>query len=194
MTWKSIEDDELILCQQMVRWIETARKYREPDWLPIYPDMMKSALFERIRSGLEPLEYPPPVGYSCPWYAVVEDRGPHVVCIPIRTIDMFFYASWDPQGMSRPITPHGDGSIDDPMIRTLFPRDGSETFVTIFQSLYRIVERKDEWNYVIQDARKDTPYRFRLWWDAEYMSPHGGLPKPCGAWLMRNVEFEPKAA
>jgi hypothetical protein len=42
-------------------------------------DFDKSALLERIRSGLQPMDEPPPVGYSCPWYALVEDAGPHYV-------------------------------------------------------------------------------------------------------------------
>ena len=81
MTWKSITEEELVLCQQMRVWIETAREWGKyaPDWLPSHPDMVKSALFERLRSGLQPLEYPPPIGYACPWYAIVEDQGPHQV-------------------------------------------------------------------------------------------------------------------
>jgi hypothetical protein len=87
MTWKSITEDEAALCRQMRLWIETVRDtgaklgltHYGSDWLPGDPDWHKSALFERIRSGLQPLGEPPPVGLACPWYAVVEDAGPHYV-------------------------------------------------------------------------------------------------------------------
>lgn len=81
--WKPLGEDGLILCQQITHWIRTVRD-SNPDhvfygkaWLPGYADFIKSALFERIRSGVEPLPEPPPIGYACPWYAVVEDPGPH---------------------------------------------------------------------------------------------------------------------
>ena len=65
--------------RHVVRWIEVARTKYGADWLPSDADMSKSALLERLRSGLEPLPEPPPVGMACPWYAVVEDAGPHYV-------------------------------------------------------------------------------------------------------------------
>lgn len=68
-------------------WIRTVREtaakysltYYGSDWLPSDADFDKSALLERIRSGLKPMDEPPPVGYSCPWYALVEDKGPHYI-------------------------------------------------------------------------------------------------------------------
>lgn len=60
-------------------WVQTATEAQKirprgiPEhWLPHYPDWIKSRLFWRIRSGKEPLKYPPPTCYSCPWYEVVE--------------------------------------------------------------------------------------------------------------------------
>jgi hypothetical protein len=87
MTWKPVTAEERKLFDQIMLWIRTARKagakyglpYYSDSWLPSVPDFEKSALLERIRSGLMPMEEPPPVGYSCPWYALVEDHGPHYV-------------------------------------------------------------------------------------------------------------------
>ncbi len=65
---------------RVLKWIRTAVAagygYGSPGWLPCEPDFSKSALFERLRSGKEPLAEPPPLGLSCPWYGLVEDPGP----------------------------------------------------------------------------------------------------------------------
>ena len=87
MTWKPVTPDQRELFEQVMLWIRTVRetgaKYGlmqyGSDWLPSSADFDKSALLERIRSGHKPLDEPPPVAYSCPWYAVVEDRGPHYI-------------------------------------------------------------------------------------------------------------------
>lgn len=81
MTWASTTAEQLELARGVVLWIETARAagYGGSNWLPSDADIYKSALFERIRSGKRPLDEPPPRGFSCPWYALVEDRGPHYV-------------------------------------------------------------------------------------------------------------------
>ena len=87
MTWKPVTAEERVLFQQVMLWIKTARAAGEKyglttytkDWLPTDPDFDKSALLERIRSGLPPMDEPPPVAYSCPWYALVEDAGPHYI-------------------------------------------------------------------------------------------------------------------
>lgn len=82
MTWTPITEAERNMARIVVTWIRTARGssfgYPE-DWLPSDADFGKSALLERLRSGKEPLEQPPPRGFSCPWYAIVEDPGPHYV-------------------------------------------------------------------------------------------------------------------
>lgn len=72
------------LCLAVSLWIETVRKANPgdslsygPDWLPTHPDILKSRLFWRIRSGKQPLPHPPPTCFSCPWYEVVEEVGPH---------------------------------------------------------------------------------------------------------------------
>jgi hypothetical protein len=73
------------LNRQIITWIKTVRAanpdnpYYGPEWFPAETDYYKSALFERLRSGLKPLPEPPPLGYACPWYALVEDPGPHYV-------------------------------------------------------------------------------------------------------------------
>lgn len=76
-----LTEREYQTCNAMLKWIETARNSGGfgygPDWLPTSVDIIKSRLFWRIRSGKEPLEYPPPRAYSCPWYEVVEDGKPH---------------------------------------------------------------------------------------------------------------------
>ena len=73
----------------LLLWIRTARAsgygaYLGRPWLPSGADFAKSALFERIRSGLAPLPEPPPLGHSCPWYALVEDEGPHWTTVHIE--------------------------------------------------------------------------------------------------------------
>jgi hypothetical protein len=81
MTWTPITDAEMTMARNVVTYIRTAKAigYGGPDWLPSDADLSKSALLERLRSGKEPLAEPPPLGMSCPWYAVVEDKGPHYV-------------------------------------------------------------------------------------------------------------------
>lgn len=82
MTWTPIAEEEMRTARLVVTWIRTARGSSvgyPADWLPSESDFTKSALFERLRSGKEPLPEPPPLGMSCPWYAVVEDPGPHYV-------------------------------------------------------------------------------------------------------------------
>lgn len=81
MTWQSTTQEQMEIAKGVVLWIETARAagYGGPNWLPSDADIYKSALFERIRSGKRPLDEPPPRGLSCPWYALIEDRGPHYV-------------------------------------------------------------------------------------------------------------------
>jgi hypothetical protein len=87
MTWKPITAEERETIRQVLLWIRTVRdtgiKYGlvqyPSDWLPSDIDCAKSALLERIRNGLTPMDEPPPVAYSCPWYALVEDEGPHYI-------------------------------------------------------------------------------------------------------------------
>ena len=77
--------DPETLAGKIMLWVKTAAAanpgaqaiFYGPGWLPTISDYWKSALFERIRSGKDPLPEPPPIGYSCPWYAVVEDESPH---------------------------------------------------------------------------------------------------------------------
>lgn len=41
----------------------------------------KSALFNRLLEGKEPLPYPPPTAFSYPWYGIVETPGAHRVML-----------------------------------------------------------------------------------------------------------------
>ena len=43
------------------------------------PGHPKSALFARLLSGKAPLVHPPPRAFSYPWYALIEESGPHNV-------------------------------------------------------------------------------------------------------------------
>lgn len=75
-----ITERDAALLGAMVKWIATARAAGRRDyqgWLPSHPDIIKSRLFWRIRSGKEPLPEPPPTCFSCPWYEVVEVLEPH---------------------------------------------------------------------------------------------------------------------
>jgi hypothetical protein len=42
-------------------------------------DVLKSALFARIRTGKHPLPFPPPTRHGVPWHEVIEQEGPHAV-------------------------------------------------------------------------------------------------------------------
>lgn len=151
MTWTPITQPEMDMCRHMVTWISTVRKaggVYGADWLPSDADMCKSALLERLRSGKEPLAEPPPLGYSCPWYAVVEDPGPHYV-----------FDAWAAQNNE----------------------------MMVLQSTYEIVEKHGEQDFTIRDKWKNTSYRFRLWYDAEWEHPSKRLAK--GGWFMQSVQF-----
>jgi hypothetical protein len=68
------QDMQLLLC--VTKWVETARKFggeHYKDFIPHHADYAKSRLFWRIRSGKEPLPYPPPCAFSCPWYELIEE-------------------------------------------------------------------------------------------------------------------------
>jgi hypothetical protein len=87
VTWVPVTTEQQQLFRQIMLWIRTVREagvrygnpFYGPDWLPSDADFNKSALLERIRSGLQPMDEPPPVGFACPWYALVEDAGPHYI-------------------------------------------------------------------------------------------------------------------
>jgi hypothetical protein len=159
MTWNSTTTDVAATAKSVVLWIKTARAagYGGQDWLPSDADISKSALFERIRSGKAPLPYPPPVGYSCPWYAVVEDPGPHFV-------------SWHDE-------PSSFCKLD-------------QSTITIMQTSWAVVEKISDIDYILKDGYRETPYRFRYWFDADWRHPRPALAKRGGGWFIRNLEFE----
>lgn len=82
----SFTEREEWLAGIIIKWITVARKegYGGPTFTPSLADFAKSALFERLRSGKEPLAEPPPVFLSCPYYGIVEDEGPHMVGLGLR--------------------------------------------------------------------------------------------------------------
>ena len=165
MAWKSITQDEARLCEQMTRWLETRKRWSpEEPWLPSNADLHKSALFERLRSGREPLEYPPPVGLACPWYALVEDPGPHSV----GETKNHFMGPW----------------FYD--LERTWPTEGQ---VVCLQHAYLIDEQFGETEFLLRDAKHETPYRFRLWFDPKHQFWHGPGAKANGAWLMQNIKF-----
>lgn len=155
MTWTQISEAEMAMARHVVTWIRTARAagYGGPDWLPNDVDCHKSALLERLRSGKDPLPEPPPLGMACPWYALIEDAGPHYV-----------FDVW-----------RGDASSQ------FVPRD---TLVAL-QSLYKIETEKSETDFIVRDARHETSYRFRLWYNPEWIHPSNRLGR--GGWFMQNV-------
>lgn len=159
MTWDSTTRTDYEIAIAVVTWIKTARAagYATNDWLPRDPDIYKSALFERLRAGKEPLKFPPPRGYACPWYALVEDRGPHFVG-------------------------HGDHG----------PYARAENEIIIMQNSYEILERRGAEDMIVRDSHHaiSTPYRFHLWFDANWTLPSNAPDAKTGGWFMRNVEFE----
>jgi hypothetical protein len=161
MTWKPVSQDERELFKQIMLWIRTVREtgkkygliYYGSDWLPSDADFDKSALFERIRSGLAPMDEPPPVGYSCPWYALVEDAGPHYIF---------------------------DVSTD---ANFLEPDE-----ILAAQNRFKIYERRGETDLIVGDIR-GTSYRFRLWYDADWVPRSIAQDPKRGGWFMQNLTF-----
>lgn len=107
-------------------WVNTVRGtakrggyvYNET-WLPGPIDCIKSRLFWWIRSGHEPLPFPPPTAYSCPWYEVITEQGNHHV------YDLHEY----PEG-------------------SMFYRKDKPS-VSISQSIYDILERKEDGSLIL---------------------------------------------
>lgn len=138
--------DMLDACNAMSKWIQTAREAQKKfggsgygdDWIPTEPDIIKSRLFWRIRSGVEPLAVPPPRCFSCPWYEVVEIDEPHDI--------------WDVHGSVMTLA-------------DLLHREGNnKEFIVCGQCGYDVHEViKDKEEYIVGYHS----YRFRLWLDKE---------------------------
>lgn len=164
MTWKSISEEDVALGNILIKWIEIVRKEQNiKEWLPSDADFYKSALFERLRNGLAPLKFPPPIGFACPWYALVEDKGPHYV-------GPDFWLNF----------------TEDTIIGPNVSSDLAK-FVSILQNPYKVEDKKDNY-FILSDAYHITLYRFKLWYDKTYTINSNSHLKP-GAWLIQNVEF-----
>jgi hypothetical protein len=162
----------------LLLWIATARNARAfqqssllgASWLPSDVDLMKSALWERIRSGQPPLPEPPPIGLNCPWYAVVEEPGPHLVMEVVRLAEDHWLRDRA-----------GQGPPDD--------RD----LILALQNVYEIVAQRAHREFVVRDAaRAPTSYRFLLWYDSSVRLPGLTLPghePPQGSWLMQSLAW-----
>lgn len=180
MTWNSTTEEEIKTAQRVVLWIKTAREsgYGAEDWLPTYSDILKSALFERLRNGKEPLPFPPPRAMSCPWYAVVEDVGPHY----IGNNDNYGPVSYG-GGMTGEKIDLNDMVVGDKVI--------------IYQGIWKIEEKLGYRLFVISDDHHkiQTPYRFYLWYDPDWVLPNLNSDNPeviaryTGGWFLRNVDF-----
>lgn len=182
MSWKSLTDYELDLCLNMAKWLDIRKAWSPQEgWLPTSADIIKSALFERLRSGRQPLNFPPPTGLSCPWYAVLEDRGPHFV---------------------------GDGGGFGPNFYYVKANDWEcldshekATNVSILQSIYKILEKNENYMVVQPENQPNSPYRFKLWYESEHENTGINKPletssgialiggKPTGGWFMQNLSF-----
>lgn len=172
MTWTPITRDQIEFGQQIVLWIKTARaagySSMGGDWLPSSADFSKSALLERIRSGKKPLKYPPPRGLACPWYAVVEDAGPHYA----MDVSLEMHKFWAEQ-----CAKSGD----------------TNEYLFLMQNAYIIEKKRGEKDFIVRDGHHgtDTGYRFRVWFDAEWRHPSGWKPDE-GGWFIRHVDFVDK--
>jgi hypothetical protein len=122
---------DIKLLQAYQLWVKTANdaaeaqfkktgqksSYAKDTWVPSYPDMLKSRLFWRIRSGKDPLPEPPPTAYSCSWYELIEVPGPHDVWEEIRVFDKdHFLGSKGPvcsvaQSLYEVLEQHEDGTL-----------------------------------------------------------------------------------
>lgn len=79
----TLTERELKLMFNFLDWVDTVRaspgqRYK-PTWRPSEIDVIKSRLFWWIRSGHDPLPYPPPCAFSCPWYELITEEGNHSV-------------------------------------------------------------------------------------------------------------------
>lgn len=171
MSWTPTKSEEIAIGLQVVEWIATARAagYTSMgrEWYPSRADFVKSALYERIRSGLRPLPEPPPVGLACPWYALVEDPGPH-------------YVVWETI------------PVDEPEQIAVFREQGfTGEIVTVLQQPYEVIEKTSDTDMIIRDAHhgRGTSYRFRLWWDAQWRHPSHRPGQKEGGWFIQNVVF-----
>ncbi len=153
MSWKPLSKNDLNFADLLLKYIRTAREsnigsiFYNETWLPSSSDLLKSALFERLRSGLEPLPEAPPLGYSCPWYALIEDTGPHYV------YDCYF----------------------------------KNDEITILQNTYEILEN-DNSVYIVKDKIKNTSYRFKVFYDAEWQHPTSSILLGKGGWFIMLME------
>ena len=130
-------------------WVETVRGTTSPrgggypeNWFPGQVDCAKSRLFWRIRTGKAPLPYPPPTCYSCPWYELIEEPGPHTTQ-PLKIVDDRFRR------------PHFDPAVVS--IETLVKS------AYVAQCRYEVAEvntLEGEANAAIISY---GPYRFRAW-------------------------------
>lgn len=176
MTWTPITKEQVEFGQQIVLWITTARDagytpYGDVrEWYPTGSDFSKSALLERIMSGKEPLKYPPPRGLACPWYAVVEDPGPHYVMDSVSQ------------------------KLPDFMAEEFKKRGDTNGYLIVLQSLYIIEQKRGEQDFIVRDGGRqvDTGYRFRVWFDPEWRHPSGWKPGE-GGWFIQNIDFTDKA-
>lgn len=184
MTWKSITQEEKDLIMLAIKWLEVRKRW-DPgsEYYSTEADLSKSALFERMRNGLEPLDFPPPIGFSCPWYAIVEDPGPHIVGYGGGLGDIHFSKDY----------------TDDSFITRIAEKYKNGT-VVILQHTYEIFEQNGEADFIIRDTLVDpedtdvkSPYFFRLYWNPDHEIKRvidGKITREnIGAWLMYNTNF-----
>ena len=149
--------EDLELFAKIMRWLQIRHQWNPAGpWLPSVADIYKSALLERMMSGYEPLSYPPPVGYSCPWYAAVEDAGPHFLG-PDTDIE-------HPNKIKNWRSSNADMAVYF-KFQWGEPSKSGERLLLVMQHFYYVVEEIDSEHYIIRDASYETPYRFRLYYD-----------------------------
>lgn len=67
------DSNEAKLAATLVKYIEIAREQYGREWLPQQVDICKSALFNRMLSGKEPLPFAPPRAFSYPRYDIFDE-------------------------------------------------------------------------------------------------------------------------
>lgn len=72
---------ELQLIKDTCRWMQVMLEAGHKKPWPSDADIQKSRLFARIRAGIDPLCFPPPVSHGKPWYDVIEGAGPWSVWV-----------------------------------------------------------------------------------------------------------------
>lgn len=94
----------------------------------------KSALFNRLLNGKQPLIYPPPCAYSYPWYEVIEENGPFNLSLEAKDLEEIMWENLD-----------------------------GESQVLIEQTIWKLLEKTSEKEMIVTFGKwEDLGFKWRL--------------------------------